>query len=138
MNIIKQINAIAKEDVINNVIGEVLEGNINPLELEMKLRALEDISKKIRADIRIKNAVYDEALNYNGQQYMEHEVKITTRKTADYKDDEEWVLLRAKVKSREMFLKSLKAPVLDKDTGEMIQPARYNVSEIINFKKCTK
>ena len=108
------------------------------LELEVKLRALEDISKKIRGDIRIKNAVYDMALNYDGQQYMEHEVKITTRKTADYKDDEEWVLLRAKVKSREMFLKSLKAPVLDKDTGEYIQPARYNVSEIVNFKKCTK
>ena len=138
MNIIKQINAITKEDVINNVIGEVLDGNINALELEVKLRALEDISKKIRGDIRIKNAVYDMALNYDGQQYMEHEVKITTRKTADYKDDEEWVLLRAKVKSREMFLKSLKAPVLDKDTGEYIQPARYNVSEIVNFKKCTK
>ena len=138
MSIIKQISEITKTDVINNVIGEVLEGNINPLELEMKLRALEDISKKIRADIRIKNAVYDEALNYNGQQYMEHEIKITTRKTADYKDDEEWTLLKAKVKAREVFLKSLKEPIIDKDTGEMIQPAKYNVSEIINFKKCTK
>ncbi len=138
MNIIKQITEITKTDVINNVIGEVLEGNINPLELEMKLRALEDISKKIRADIRIKNAVYDEALNYNGQQYLEHEIKITTRKTADYKDDEEWTLLKAKVKAREVFLKSLKEPIIDKDTGEMIQPARYNVSEIVNFKKCTK
>jgi len=138
MTIIKQINEITKTDVINNVIGEVLEGNINPLELEMKLRALEDISKKIRADIRIKNAVYDEALNYNGQQYMEHEIKITTRKTADYKDDEEWTLLKAKVKAREVFLKSLKEPIIDKDTGEMIQPAKYNVSEIVNFKKCTK
>jgi len=138
MTIIKQINEITKTDVINNVIGEVLEGNINPLELEMKLRALEDISKKIRADIRIKNAVYDEALNYNGQQYLEHEVKITTRKTADYKDDEEWTLLKAKVKAREVFLKSLKEPIIDKDTGEMIQPAKYNVSEIVNFKKCTK
>ena len=138
MTIIKQINEITKTDVINNVIGEVLEGNINPLELEMKLRTLEDISKKIRADIRIKNAVYDEALNYNGQQYMEHEIKITTRKTADYKDDEEWTLLKAKVKAREVFLKSLKEPIIDKDTGEMIQPAKYNVSEIVNFKKCTK
>ncbi len=138
MNIIKQITEITKTDVINNVIGEVLEGNINPLELEMKLRALEDISKKIRADIRIKNAVYDEALNYNGQQYLEHEIKITTRKTADYKEDEEWTLLKAKVKAREVFLKSLKEPIIDKDTGEMIQPARYNVSEIVNFKKCTK
>ena len=138
MTIIKQINEITKIDVINNVIGEVLEGNINPLELEMKLRALEDISKKIRADIRIKNAVYDEAMNYNGQQYLEHEIKITTRKTADYKEDEEWTLLKAKVKAREVFLKSLKEPIIDKDTGEMIQPARYNVSEIINFKKCTK
>jgi hypothetical protein len=104
----------------------------------MKLRALEDISKKIRADIRIKNAVYDEAMNYNGQQYLEHEIKITTRKTADYKEDEEWTLLKAKVKAREVFLKSLKEPIIDKDTGEMIQPARYNVSEIVNFKKCTK
>jgi len=138
MTIIKQINEFTKTDVINNVIGEVLDGNINPLELEMKLRALEDISKKIRADIRIKNAVYDEALNYNGQQYMEHEIKITTRKTADYKDDEEWTLLKAKVKAREVFLKSLKEPIIDKDTGEMIQPAKYNVSEIVNFKKCTK
>ena len=135
MNIIKQINAIAKEDVINNVIGEVLEGNINPLELEMKLRALEDISKKIRADIRIKNAVYDEAMKHDGQQYMEHEVKITTRKNADYKDDEEWTLLKAKVKAREVFLKSLKEPIIDKDTGEMIQPAKYRVSEIINLVK---
>ena len=138
MSIIKQISEITKTDVINNVIGEVLEGNINPLELEMKLRALEDISKKIRADIRIKNAVYDEAMNYNGQQYLEHEIKITTRKTADYKDDEEWTLLKAKVKAREVFLKSLKEPIIDKDTGEMIQPAKYNVSEIVNFKKCTK
>ncbi len=138
MSIIKQINEITKTEVINNVIGEVLEGNINPLELEMKLRALEDISKKIRADIRIKNAVYDEALNYNGQQYLEHEIKITTRKTADYKDDEEWTLLKAKIKAREVFLKSLKEPIIDKDTGEMIQPAKYNVSEIVNFKKCTK
>ena len=135
MSIIKQISEITKTDVINNVIGEVLEGNINPLELEMKLRALEDISKKIRADIRIKNAVYDEAMKHDGQQYMEHEVKITTRKNADYKDDEEWTLLKAKVKAREVFLKSLKEPIIDKDTGEMIQPAKYRVSEIINLVK---
>jgi len=47
-------------------------------------------------------------------------------------------LLKAKVKAREVFLKSLKEPIIDKDTGEMIQPAKYNVSEIVNFKKCTK
>ena len=135
MNIIKQINAITKEDVINNVIGEVLDGNINALELEVKLRALEDISKKIRGDIRIKNAVYDMALNYDGQQYMEHEVKITSRKTADYASDDEWILLKAKVKAREVFLKSLKEPTIDKETGEMVQPARYKVSEIINLIK---
>jgi len=135
MTIIKQINEFTKTDVINNVIGEVLDGNINPLELEMKLRALEDISKKIRGDIRIKNAVYDEALNYDGQQYMEHEVKITSRKTADYASDDEWILLKAKVKAREVFLKSLKEPTIDKETGEMVQPARYKVSEIINLIK---
>jgi hypothetical protein len=135
MNIIKQINAIAKEDVINNVIEEVLEGNINPLELEMKLRALEDISKKIRADIRIKNAVYDEAMKHDGQQYNGYEVSVTSRKTADYASDDEWILLKAKVKAREVFLKSLKEPTIDKDTGEMVQPARYRVSDVVRIIK---
>lgn len=99
------------------VIAEVEGGNIDPLALKVRLKWLEKLIEAI--DKPIKDSVMKEAAKYGKrfeyQNFTIEEVETGTR--YDYNLDAEWVLLNHKIKSREEFLKALKAPidVVDED-----------------------
>ena len=131
MNITELINS--KQDLnefINDAIGLVLSGDVDPLEVEMKLRIMEKAIVKIRKDVRVKNYVMAEAVKYNGQKYRGCDIKVIERKTADYSGDTEWTILKAQLKSRETLLKGTGG--IDPNTGEIV--VTYKVSEILNIK----
>ena len=118
------------ENFINDSIGTILSGDVDPLEVEIKLRFLEKAISSIRKDVRVKNYVWEEASKYNGQKFRGCDIKLSERKTADYSEDNEWMLLKAQLKSREALLKETKG--VDPETGEIV--VRYKVSEILTIK----
>jgi len=131
MKITELINS--KQDIeqfVNDAIELVLSGDVDPLEVEMKLRIMEKAITTIRKDVRVKNYVMDEAIKYNGQKYRGCDIKVIERKTADYSGDPEWTILKARLKSRETLLKECKG--VDVQTGEIV--VKYKVSEVLIIK----
>jgi hypothetical protein len=113
------------------LIEDVQNGNVNPLELLVMLRALEGMSKTVRECI-------DSNIQSAADKYSEKEFEVLGAKIQkgdvgveyDYKNtgDHDWerfatdeATAAARRKERETFLRSLKEPmdVLDKDSGEM-------------------
>jgi|TARA_R100001530_G_scaffold135631_1_gene113332 hypothetical protein len=115
---------------VNDVIGEILEGNVNPLEMEIRLRIIEKAVTAIRKDIRVKNVVMEEADKYHNQDFKGALIKVGTRKTADYSADSQWCMLRAQLKARETLLKECNGS--DPDTGEVV--VQYKESETLTIK----
>lgn len=115
---------------VNDVIGEILEGNVNPLEMEIRLRIIEKAVTAIRKDIRVKNVVMEEAERYHNQDFKGALIKVGTRKTADYSADSQWCMLRAQLKARETLLKECNGS--DPDTGEVV--VQYKESETLTIK----
>jgi len=118
------------ENFINDSIGTILSGDVDPLEVEIKLRFLEKAISSIRKDVRVKNYVWEEASKYNGQKFRGCDIKLSERKTADYSLDNEWLTLKSKLKGREALLKA--SGGIDVETGEQV--VTYKVSEVLNIK----
>ena len=131
MKITELINS--KQDLdqfVNDAIGLVLSGDVDPLDVELKLRIMEKAITTIRKDVRVHNYVMAEAEKYNGQSYRGCPVKIIDRKTADYSGDVHWTTLKASLKARETLLKECGG--VDPETGEEV--VIYKHSEILNIK----
>lgn len=110
---------------------EVLSGDRDPLQFATLFKALEECVKTLRTDEEIREAILTEANKYPGKTFELHSAKFTIREsvTYDYSTDSTWNELnsklnaiKAEMKDRETFLKSLKTPVADPETGEMINP----------------
>ena len=125
-------------DEIHNFIfkakRELLNGDYNPLDVEIQLKAMEEVIKQLRADADIKNAVIAEAEKY-GKSFEHRGCKISIREGGvkyDYAgtQDSEWALLEAeakeiaeKKKAREKFLQALPPEgTVSPVTGEQIFP----------------
>lgn len=115
---------------VNDVIGEILEGNVNPLEMEIRLRIIEKAVTAIRKDIRVKNVVMEEADKYHNQEYNGALIKVGTRTTSDYSMDSQWCMYKAQLKARETLLKECNGS--DPDTGEVV--VQYKESETLTIK----
>jgi len=115
---------------VNDVIGEILEGNIDPLDMEIRLRIIEKAVTTIRKDIRVKNVVMEEAEKYNNHTFNGALIKVGTRTNADYSNDAQWSVFKAQLKARETLLKECKG--VDPDTGEIV--VRYKETETLNIK----
>lgn len=137
MNSAIQLSELTSRDKLSRLVtdfrNEVTDGNMNPLQAAAILKALEDFTKQLRADILIRDCVKQELDRY--PEKVVHFNGITfTKKTVgtkyDYSgcNDEVLVDLRYKadiannaVKSREDFLKAIPAGGIDSfnpETGE--------------------
>ena len=115
---------------VNVAIGEILSGEVSPLEVEIRLKVLEDTIKQIRKDVRVKRVVMDEAEQYDKQMFMGAEINVGSRKTADYSGDDIWNELKAKIKGRETYLKQMNG--VNPDTGEVV--VQYKTTEFLTIK----
>ena len=128
------------------VVSAVKEGNINPLDLTIKLKALEDVCDLIRK--AIKADVIEEA-DKHGKTFERQNAKcevVMAGVKYDYSNccDPEWIelnldiiALTEKRKERESFLKSLTnyLTIVDEETGETstIYPPKKSGTETIKI-----
>ena len=142
METIKALSTIADAPItyveIGNLIHymkqELLSGEYNPLDVELKLKAMEETIKQLRSDEEIRAFVLSEAEKY-GKSFEWRGAKMSIREVGvkyDYSStgDSEWAILDAQIKelsekkkAREKFLQAVPASgTVSPETGEMIYP----------------
>lgn len=101
------------------IVTAVMDGDTDPLEVRIKIDAIEKIIKSVKDDIAFRDAVMDRSDMEPDKTFEFNGVKITKAESAryDYSDDPYWNELKdqegeiaAYRKEREEILKSLKAP----------------------------
>jgi len=121
-----------------DVIKYVLSGEVNPLEIEVFLKCLEDTINFIRKDIRYKSCIIDEVDKYEERfDYRGAIIEKRHKTTYNYSEDSKHKELKKLIKERETFLKAIpEAGTVDPDTGEMIYRPSKKVSDyiVIEFK----
>ena len=142
MEEIKALSTIADAPItyveIGNLIHymkqELLSGDYNPLDVELKLKAMEEMIKQLRSDEDIRQFVLAEAERH-GKSFEWRGAKMSIREVGvkyDYAStgDSEWALLDAEIKeltekkkAREKFLQAMPVTgTVSPETGEMIYP----------------
>lgn len=113
-------------------LNEIDTGLYNPLSIHLCLKAMEELIKKIKEGIA--GQVIQEAEKY-GKSFEYHGAKIqlSQRRTYDYSMDDTWSQINRSLKQREELLKYLTAPLADTETGEIINPVQYKISNIITI-----
>lgn len=121
-------------------INEILSGEVQPLKIDLQLKALEEIIKTIRKDKRVSDYVFEEAEKY-GKSFDFEGAKITLsgKKTYDYSgcgdqvyNDliEQQKTLDAQIKAREMMLQAGSNP----ETGEVYNPPVVKVTNVLTYR----
>lgn len=130
---------------VQKAIDEILSGYENPLKIEGVLKGIEETIKAIRADVRIREAVFTE-LEKHGTTAKVYGCEFTksNRKTWGYDVCNDSVLaeleakageIAEKIKDRRRFLQTLpEGGVVNPDTGEVILPASFTTTEVLTVK----
>ena len=120
-NIIKQ-NEIPK--LVNTLVNQVMEGEINPLEVFVSIKVLEEAIKQAKK--RIQDVAIYEAMRYGENTVNAYDAEITLKNTAtryDYSSIPSIVEKEAELKAlKDKHKAAIKHAVVDTDTGELIQP----------------
>jgi len=132
------------EAVVFDAKQKILSGDYNPIDLEVQLKAMEEVIKRLRGDRDIKEYVIDEANKYPEKSFHHGSVTITkaNRTTYDFSQDEEWRRLKTieneKGDDRKLREKKLKGSFVDSETGELveaIEPSSSTIYLMIKFDK---
>jgi len=129
---------------LNKLSDDVSLGYINAFDALIELKELEN-ALKTALDV-VKDAAKEEAENYDEKtiDYKGFEFTKISRRTYDFKacESSQYNLIakketdiKAKKKEYENFLKSLKNPVADAETGEMIYPPAVKFTDIVTLRK---
>ena len=124
------------------VISEVLDGGIiDPIELDLRLKAIEETIKMIRKNPDLKRFTIDEAEKFGAKtfEYLGSKITISNRTTYDYKNSDDEIYnnlkeqekqLKEQIKIREQIIKS----GVDAATGEVIKPAATSTTTFLTIK----
>lgn len=115
------------------IITDILHGNVNALEVDMKLRFLEELIGQIRGNERIKAEVLNEAEKYPEKTFTAYGGEVTKTSFGRYDYSEcsdtyyndiitEIAELNKARKEREGMLQRLTEPMAIEETGEIINP----------------
>ena len=131
---------------VRSVKEELLSGNTNPIEADLRLKILEEVIKSIRSDEAIKEQLIDELSKYQEKTVKIFGCEITKRNLTSYNyqycNDSELVQLQAeaelaskKLKARQELLKLIQPnSLVNPETGEMINPPLSTVTESFSIK----
>lgn len=126
------------------LIDEILNGNANPLEVELYLKSMEKVIETVRKNPYVKDAILNEAVKY-GEKTFEHlgcKITVTGKQSFDYSvcGSAKWMQLDEEIKSLtlakkelEEHLKTIKVPYSTMD-GEIINPPSVSRSEFLSIK----
>lgn len=129
----------AEQEATAVELSNFLLENSNCLEALMKLKSYENIINSVKKSIEAE--AINEADKYGKGQHEVMGVKFQVKEGSrryDYTNDDTYNKLKAELKEREEFLKGLKKPMVDPETGELAQPPieKYTKSSItISFPK---
>jgi len=134
-SLIHDFRPIRKSEIkqfIAKVTEEVMDDNTDPLLTLAHLKAIEDCIAGIRKNI-IQYAI-SEAAKY-GKTAKVHGIEFTmsSRRTFDFSNTARWVELKEELKALEAMLKNLNQPVADPETGEIINPPTFTITEVISI-----
>ena len=142
LSVIRQLPMTKKEQETFAEMAaiEILAGDVNPVEIDLRLKAMEEVIKKIRTDVRVKNYTVEEAEKYGKSLTIEGvKIEVKSRTTKDYSgcgDDVYNDLLRQldslkmSIKSRELMIESGVNP----ETGETYFPPKTETSTFLTYK----
>jgi len=135
-----------REHFIHKAIEEIMNGNHYPLQVEVKLKNLEEIIKGIRTSTTIKNAVINEAYLFQEKTFDAYGARITktNRREWNYDICNDSILtefrlqlneLQSAIKDRESFLQTLKPGMIavDEATGEQLIPPAVSEKTILQI-----
>ena len=137
---------VLKEQVLNQtngIIEAVKNGEVNPLEVQMRVKILENAVKEIKDGINAE--VLSEAEKYGSKtfEYKGGKFSVSERKTYDFTGINEWNEvneqinnLKAKQKTIETKYKTANVDnvIVDITTGETITSVPYTTTKIISVK----
>lgn len=83
LNIEKPTKSEAKT-IASEIVAPVLEGNIDPLQIKIKISFLEEVIKQLKADTQFNSDTFDEVSKY-GKETTLHGVKIAQGQSVQYK-----------------------------------------------------
>jgi hypothetical protein len=132
-----------RETFTRLAVNQILSGNMDVHQIGkviVALKSIEETVKAIQSDKEVREYLSDliegKTLELEGATITKSE-----RKNFDYKGDQNWVNISRQIaeldeqrKSLEGQLKILKQPVAIEETGEMMYPAAFTVSEVITVK----
>jgi hypothetical protein len=131
---------------ISKVIDEVQSGARNPIEAYVLLNNLKTLAAELSKSDEFKEAVIRTMMYYDQYKtgFGDFEISLSERKSYEFETcrDSEWERLDAEIKSlnvlkkeRESFLKTIKQPIGNIETGEVIHPPAYTSTEVITVKE---
>lgn len=144
MNALANLNTfpftkVEQASFVSNVVAEILSGNINPLDADLKLKAMEEAITNIRKDKIVKEYVIEEAEKH-GKTFERSGVTITvTQKTTKDFAGIDPVLyelyasleqIKAQIKAREATV----AAGVDPATGESFNPPKTSTTQYLTYK----
>jgi hypothetical protein len=144
MNTLQNLNTlpfskVEQSNFVTQVVAEILEGNINPLDADLKLKAMENAIIEIRKNSGVKEYVISEAEKY-GKTFEHSGVTITvTQKTVkdftgcDQVLDELYLnleLTKAQIKAREAMV----LVGINPATGEVFAPPKTSTTRYLTYK----
>lgn len=127
---------LTKEQISNFVqqaSEDAISGNYDLLKVYKSLTVIEKITEGIKKNVKFH--VLDEAASYG--KTFDHagaRFEVKYRKSYDYSEDSEVQRLEAELKERKELLKSIKKPIADPESGEIIHPAQEKQTEYITVK----
>ncbi len=111
-------------------LEQIDTGLYNPLSIQLCIKAMEELIKKIKEGIS--EQVMREAEKYGKSfEYMGARIQLTERRTYDYSNDDTWNQINRSLKQREELLKYLTAPLADTETGEIINLVPFKITSCI-------
>lgn len=122
------------------VVRKVKEGEINPLDVSVQIKLMNDFEKLVKPQIA------DEIINEAGKwekQVFKYGLtpKVITKTDYEYDDlvldelDRQIAELKEQADERKKLLKVLKSPMVDPETGEEMRPAKGMPSSYVKWEK---
>jgi len=139
LQIINQLPATKAEmeTFVKSAVNDLLDGTRDILEVNIKLKVMEDIIKAIRDNSDVRFAIMDEASKYEKSfEYLGAKITQTRRTTFSFDYDPVWKQIQEDIekgkKMQKMREESLKVGV-DPSTGEVLQKPTSKTTEYLTI-----
>jgi len=121
------------EQFASQVLDDIYNHDGNVLDTAICLSAMESMIKKVRAGV--KDLIIQESDKYGEKtfDYKGARITKTSRVSYDYSNTDQWNVVTEKRKEIEGIAKTIKDPIADTETGEIINPAQKKISESISI-----